>query len=133
MKQQQLGKSLTCLHYLLAKARMFHYGVGRGAGVGRGRGVDVGLCIGDGVGVPVEVAVAVGVGVGEGAPLPPQAIISLPVQTAVCPYRASGALVMLVPAQLSVPGLYFPPSKKTSPEVFSPPQTIISLPVQIAV
>ena len=83
MKQQQLGKSLICLDYLLAKARVFHYRVGRGAGVGRGRGVDVGLCVGDGVGVRVEVGVAVGVGVGS--PLPPQTIISLPVQTAVCP------------------------------------------------
>ena len=73
MKQQQLGKSLICLDYLLAKARVFHYGVGRGAGVGRGRGVDVSL----------GVAVGVAVGVGVGSPLPPQTIISLPVQTAV--------------------------------------------------
>ena len=36
-----------------------------------------------GVGDDVGVAVGVGVGVGVGAPLPPQTIISLPVQTAV--------------------------------------------------
>ena len=145
MKQRQLGKSLICLDHLLAKARVFHYGVGRGAGVGRALGVgvilgvavalavDVAVAVAVAVVVAVAVDVGVAVGVGVGAPLPPQTIISLPVQTAVWSYRASGALVMLVPVQLSVPGLYFPPSKKISPEVFSPPQTIISLPVQIAV
>ena len=40
---------------------------------------------------------------------PPQTIISLPVHTAVCPHRPSGALVLLVAIQLSVPGLYRPP------------------------
>ena len=40
---------------------------------------------------------------------PPQTIISLPVQTAVCPARSLGALVVLVAVQLSVPGLYLPP------------------------
>ena len=40
---------------------------------------------------------------------PPQTIISLPVQTAVCWYRAEGALVVLVAVQLSVLGLYLPP------------------------
>ena len=40
---------------------------------------------------------------------PPQTIISLPVQTAVCMSRLEGALVMLVAVQLSVPGLYLPP------------------------
>ena len=40
---------------------------------------------------------------------PPQTIISLPVQTAVCCTRAEGALVVLVAVQLSVPGLYLPP------------------------
>ena len=84
--------------------------------------------------VAVVVGVTVGVGVGD-APLPPQTIISLPVQTAVCPYRAVGALVTLVAVQLSVPGLYLRPSFKYSPPVLIlvPPQTIISLPVQIAV
>ena len=96
-----------------------------GLGVGEGLGVELGVAVG----------VAVGVGVGEGAPLPPQTIISLPVQTAVCPYRAAGALVMLVAVQLSVPGLYLTPPFKYSPPVLIlyPPQTIISLPVQIAV
>ena len=41
--------------------------------------------------------------------LPPQTIISLPVQTAVCKYRPVGAVVVLVAVQLSVPGLYLPP------------------------
>ena len=40
---------------------------------------------------------------------PPQTIISLPVQTAVCHSRPSGALVVLVAVQLSVLGLYLPP------------------------
>jgi hypothetical protein len=127
MKQQQLGKSLICLDYLLAKARVFHYGVGRGAGVGRSLGVGVIL------GVAVGVAVGVGVGVGVGSPLPPQTIISLPVQTAVWSVRASGAFVMLMAVQLSVPGSYPKPSLKYSPTIPTPPQTIISLPVQIAV
>jgi hypothetical protein len=42
-------------------------------------------------------------------PVPPQTIISLPVQTAVCEFRALGALVVLVAVQLSVLGLYLPP------------------------
>ena len=41
--------------------------------------------------------------------MPPQTIISLPLQTAVCQYRAEGALVVLVAVQLSVLGLYLPP------------------------
>ena len=65
-------------------------------------------------------------------PSPPQTIISLPVQTAGCESRASGAFVVLVAVQLSVLGLYLPPVFKTS-LVPSPPQTIISLPVQTAV
>src|SRR6266403_579644 len=63
-------------------------------------------------------------------------IISLPVQTAVCQYRSEGALVMLVAVQLSVLGLYFPPSLKTvmkGGSSFNPPHTIISLPLQTAV
>ena len=43
---------------------------------------------------------------------PPHAIISLPVQTAVCKYREEGALLELVDVQLSVPGLYLPPVLK---------------------
>ncbi len=63
MNQQQLGKSLICLDYWLANARVFHYGVvGRGGGVGRILGV--GSNLGVGVGLGVEVGVEVGVGVG---------------------------------------------------------------------
>jgi hypothetical protein len=64
--------------------------------------------------------------------VPPQTIISLPVQIAVCDHRTEGALAVLVDSQLSVPGSYVPP-------VFnglkfpSPPQTIILLSVQTAV
>jgi hypothetical protein len=128
-------------------------GRGRGVGVLRGMqlqvalglavgvtvefGVDVGVIVGVCVAVAVAVAVVVGVavGVGVGSPLPPQTIISLPVQTAVCPYRAAGAFVPLVGIQLFVPGLYLRPSFKYSPPVLIlvPPQRIISLPVQIAV
>jgi hypothetical protein len=54
---------------------------------------------------------------------PPQTIISLPVQTAVCKYRAPGALLVLVAVQLSVLGLYLPPVLSAAP-----PHTIISLP-----
>ena len=63
------------------------------------------------------------------APLPPQMIISVPVQTAVCKPRASGALTVFVAVQLSAMGLYLPPLLKLLP--LFPPQTIISLPVQI--
>ena len=44
--------------------------------------------------------------------VPPQTIISLPVQTAVCQARPEGALVVLVRTQLSVLGLYLPPVLK---------------------
>jgi len=103
--------------------------VGRGLGVGVGLGVFVGVgvevAVGVAVGVGVNVAVGVGVGVGGGPaqylppvfkklplPNPPQTIISLPVQTAVCTDRASGALVVLVAVQPSVLGLYLPPVLK---------------------
>ena len=95
---------------------------------------------------PVPIAgVAVGVGVGvapEGKcardlptalrslrplPFPPQTIILLPVQIAVWPDLAVGALAVLVANQLSVTGLYLPPV------LVPPPQMIISLPVQTAV
>ena len=120
--------------------------------MGRGRGVGVALGVKLGVGVGVAVAAAVGVGdtdgVGVGVvtcpqylppvvlkPLmrssPPQTIISLKVQTAVCKSRAQGALVVLVDVQLSAPGLYLPPVLKTEPS--NPPQMIISLPVHTAV
>ena len=100
-----------------------------------------------GLGIIVAVAVAVaiglevGVAVGVGAPacpqylppvskksnppgVPPQAIISLPVHTAVWEKRAAGALVVLVAVQLLVPGLYLPPVLKML-LVATPPQTII--------
>jgi hypothetical protein len=65
-------------------------------------------------------------------PRPPQTIISLPVHTAVCAYRAEGALVVLVAVQLFVLGLYFPPVFKSNVFGSFPPQTIISLPVHTA-
>ena len=65
-------------------------------------------------------------------PAPPQTIIWLPVHTAVWNSRPAGAPVVLVAAQLSVPGLYLPPVLKSLLELY-PPQTIISLPVQTAV
>jgi hypothetical protein len=63
---------------------------------------------------------------------PPHTIISLPVQMAVWPSRAVGALLILMDVQVSVDGLYFPPVFKV-PEKLFPPQTIISVPVQTAV
>jgi hypothetical protein len=96
-------------------------------------------------GVSGGVGVGVGVGVGGCAQYlppvsktikllsrPPQTIISLPVQTAVCSARRVGALVVLVAVQLSVLGLYLPPVSKSLPTP-TPPQTIISLPVQTTV
>src|SRR5436190_387671 len=65
---------------------------------------------------------------------PPQTIISLPVQTAVCRDRPPGALTLLVSTQVSVVRLYLPPVEKLlKPPLGLPPQTIISLPVQTAV
>jgi hypothetical protein len=74
------------------------------------------------VGVAVAVGVAVGVGGGPDCaqylppvfkePLmanPPHTIISLSVHTAGKRSRPSGAPVVLVAVQLSVPGLYRPP------------------------
>jgi hypothetical protein len=100
------------------------------------------------VGVAVGVSVAVGVGVGVGEPdcaqylppafilfvpsSPPQTIISLSVQTAVCSYRPVGALTVLVAVQLSVPGSYCPPVLKKFRKSY-PPQTIISVSVRTAV
>jgi hypothetical protein len=63
-------------------------------------------------------------------PCPPQTIICLSAQTAVCSYRPLGALVVLVAIHLSVVGLYRPPVFKAG---FCPPQTIIWQPVQTAV
>ena len=64
--------------------------------------------------------------------LPPQTIISLPLQTAVCSCRGEGALLVLVATQLFVLGLYLPPVL-TLLLTWVPPQTIISLPVHTAV
>src|SRR3954452_12168452 len=60
--------------------------------------------------------------------------MSLPVHTAVCRVRPSGAFVVLVGAQLFVAGLYLPPvlAREGKPAA-SPPQTIISVPVHTAV
>ena len=78
----------------------FGWTYGRGAGVGRGLGD--GLSLGDAQYLPpLSKAVT--------AEKPPQTIISLPVQIVVCEARASGALVVLVAAQLSVVGLYLAP------------------------
>jgi hypothetical protein len=41
--------------------------------------------------------------------VPPQTIISLAVQTAVCPSRPEGAVVVLVAVHVLVLGLYRPP------------------------
>src|ERR1700730_9102654 len=62
---------------------------------------------------------------------PPQTIISLPVQTAVCRYRPSGVLVVRTGVQVSAVGLYIPPVLKVSP--YPPPKTTISFPVQMVV
>jgi len=93
--------------------------------------VGVGVAVTVGVAVGVIVGVAVGVGVG---PLPPQMIISLSVQTAVWPARASGTLITPVAVQLSVLGWYLPPLAvyEGDPNKL-PPQIIISLSVQTAV
>lgn len=98
-----------------------------------GVAVAVGVVVGVAVGVIVGVAVAVAVGVGVG-PLPPQMIISLSVQTAVWPARASGTLITPVAVQLFVLGWYLPPLAvyEGDPNKL-PPQIIISLSVQTAV
>jgi hypothetical protein len=125
--------------------------VGVGETVPVAVGVDVGVVVAVGVAVTVGVGVTVkvGVGVGVGAPncaqylppvfrgacvfSPPQASISLPVHTAVCSLRASGALAVLVAVQVSVLGLYLPPVFKPFELSGVPPQTIISLLVHTAV
>merc|ERR1712000_678598 len=63
---------------------------------------------------------------------PPQTIIWLPVQMAVCPNRASGARFGVTGCHSSVDGLYLPPVLSAC-SVLVPPQTIIWLPVQMAV
>ena len=67
-------------------------------------------------------------------PSPPQTIISVPVQTAVCHLRGSGALVSAgCSPTVSAAGLYLPPVLRSPVVARSPPQTIMSLPVQTAV
>src|SRR4029453_10372980 len=116
--------------------------IGPGVAVAVGVGVGVGVTVGMGVGVGVTVGMGVGVAPDCAQYLPPvfktlmrssppQTIISLKVQTAVCKSRAEGALVVLVDVQLFVPGLYLPPVLKTLES--NPPQMIISLPVHTAV
>jgi len=102
--------------------------------------VELGVIVAVGVVVSVGVGDAVGVGVGvvpcpQYLPpvskksklpvVPPQAIISLPVHTAVWAKRAAGALAVLVAVQLLVPGLYLPPVLKRFTFKFLPPHTII--------
>src|SRR5438046_1897747 len=64
---------------------------------------------------------------------PPHTIIWLPVQTAVCPDRAAGALAVLVAVQLFVLALYLPPVLAAKPLMSYPPHTTMSLPVQTTV
>src|SRR6266498_1538938 len=64
--------------------------------------------------------------------VPPQITISVPVQTAVCPYRLEGALIVLVAVQVFVLGLYRPPVLNAMLSLV-PPHTIISPSVQTAV
>src|SRR5436309_2245628 len=80
-------------------------------GLGVGVRVAVGVAVGVGVDVGAGLAVAVGVGVGVGPDCAqyrppvlssPQMIISVPVRTAVCPFRPEGALAVFVAIQLSV-------------------------------
>jgi hypothetical protein len=108
-------------------------GVGRDLGVGVGLGLAVGVTVGVGVGLgpncaqylPPVLKLVVSL-------VPPQTIISLPVETAVWAYRADGALEVLVAVQPSMAGLYLPPVLKCVGDA-SPPHTIISPPVQTAV
>jgi len=65
--------------------------------------------------------------------VPPQTIISLPVQTAAWEIRGAGTFVVLVGVQVSNPGLYLAPVFNGWEFSSFPPQTIISLPVHTAV
>ena len=76
---------------------------------GYGRGAGVGRALGDGVGLGPDCAQYCPPVSKPPKKFPPQTIIRLPVHTAVWPHRLSGALVVLVAIQLSVPGLYLPP------------------------
>jgi len=97
------------------------HGVDVAAAVGGAVRADVGtlLTIDDGVGRGVLDGVNLAIGcwsqylppvfVRPKASIPPQTIISLSVQTAVCSSRAAGALVVLVAIQAFAAGLYLPP------------------------
>src|SRR3990167_10939317 len=63
--------------------------------------------------------------------IPPHITILVPSHTAVCEYRAVGALVLLVARHAFVAGLYRPPLSRVRPHNQSayPPHTIISIPV----
>lgn len=63
---------------------------------------------------------------------PPHTSISVPVQTAVCPFPA-GDPTVLIGVQVFVVGLYLPPVLPAVPTPPLPPHTSISLPVQTAV
>ena len=108
---------------------------GRCGGVGRGRGVGVTRWIGVGVGVAsVAAQYLAPVFKSPWVPVPPQMIISMPIQIAECSDRASGTSVVLVALQLSVAGLYLPPVFRNPPtKGLNPAQTTISAPVHTAV
>jgi hypothetical protein len=102
--------------------------VGLGVIVAVGVVVSVGVGDADGVGVGVVPCPQYLPPVSKKSKLPvvpPQAIISLPVHTAVWEKRAAGALAVLVAVQLLVPGLYLPPVLKRFTFKFLPPHTII--------
>ena len=84
--------------------------MGDGTGVGRALGVGAILGVAVGVGLNAAAQYLPPVFTGKSTSLnPPQTIISVPVHTAVCTPRASGAFVVLVAVQLSVLGSYLPP------------------------
>jgi hypothetical protein len=62
--------------------------------------------------------------------IPPQTIISLPVQIAASESRGEGAFATLVVAQVSAVGLYLPPVFVSWKVESVPPHTIISPPLQ---
>ena len=86
----------------------------RGKKSARGRVGRAGGCPTIGAGIVSPAAVHI-----DDVPTPPQTIISLPVHTAVCTVRASGALVVLVATQLSLIGLYLPPVLRTGHDAIS--------------
>src|SRR5882672_3744964 len=65
--------------------------------------------------------------------MPPQTIISVPVQTALWNARGLAAPSVGIAVHVSVAGSYRPPSYVSRFLSSNPPQTIISFPVQIEV